>query len=155
MDHTHHGEHSPTKTTSASHSMSMTINWNYETVIVFDFFRTSTPSGLFIACLCVSGFCYGFEAFRHHRSNYDRVLVEMIQKERNSLMGGIDMEDDLKSRPAKKSEQYYQLIRAGLHGIEVTVGFLIMLITMSMNAFLFLSIVAGSSAGFYVYQKVL
>ncbi|TPX46875.1 hypothetical protein SeLEV6574_g02966 [Synchytrium endobioticum] len=156
-DESHHGMHADSTLESdddagmSHHSMPMVMSWSYATVIIFEKWTVTNGSELLMACILVALLSYSLEALRYHRAIYDRMLMEFMQKGRNNEEHN---EKPMSGRPSRSShsESYYQLLRSLLHGLEVGLGFFVMLLTMSMNWYIFFSIVIGSIAGFYVYQ---
>ncbi|KNC97435.1 hypothetical protein, variant [Spizellomyces punctatus DAOM BR117] len=60
-------------------AMSMVWNWGYDTVIVFDFWRTNGPGTLFISCVVIFLLSFLFEYFRTVRATQDRRLLTLME----------------------------------------------------------------------------
>ncbi|KAI9101953.1 Ctr copper transporter family-domain-containing protein [Phlyctochytrium arcticum] len=149
MDHSEHmnhaGHHMPDVAATAAgtahssgvggHSMSMVWNWSYDTTIIFESWRTDGLRSILLASILTYLATYFFEYYRTFRAERDRMLV-------------VEMEGRNHIRTRR-----LQVQRALLHGLEFFVGYLLMMVFMSMNGFLCLSMVAGAISGFYVFQR--
>ncbi|KAI8817337.1 Ctr copper transporter family-domain-containing protein [Fimicolochytrium jonesii] len=68
------------------HSMGgMVLNWSNNVVIVFDWWRSDSPEGLFVSCWAILLAAFLFEAFRAFRTKQDKRLVKLLETQPSAL----------------------------------------------------------------------
>ncbi|KAJ3005357.1 hypothetical protein HKX48_000730, partial [Thoreauomyces humboldtii] len=147
--------------------MAMVWNWSYDTVVVFDFWRSDGPISILVSSAAVAVLACMFEAFRAFRTVQDRRLLALDNGDRDPGEEGEDDSDSLLAPGAGNSPERrrnrgtarragprksYQMYRAALHGVELFWGYFLMMAFMTLNGFLCLALVGGASVGFYMFH---
>ncbi|KAG8979408.1 hypothetical protein FRC05_008393 [Tulasnella sp. 425] len=139
MDHTHHHDMSSMNTEA---KCKMHMLWNWETVdtcVVFRSWHVYNMTQFVITCLIIVLIGVSFEWLRKVQKGYDAKLSR-------GPVGGAG---------TKRLALTPRLIRASLYGLIVFISFFIMLIFMTYNGYLVLSVVAGAFIGHFILNSEL
>lgn len=127
-------------------SMEMTFSgWgSYQLKLIFSFWDIKTETQFFWSCVAVFFFSAGYHGIRNQlynleskiKSDFPHEVTENGNKYDNEIVGSL---------------QYWRLFHAGLSAVVYGYGLFMMLIAMSYNPALFLSLVCGYSFGNYLY----
>lgn len=153
MDHGGHDDMNMCK-------MNMLFNWDVENVcIVFEWWRIETPFGLLLSSLVIAGIAAGYEFLRASSRAYDNQLLAADKKKDTSRR--MDLEDDHSEnesllastfvRQTTNMSQQQRVTRSVFYAILVAISFWLMLVFMTYNGFLMLSVVIGAGIGHYAF----
>lgn len=164
MDHAamNHGSVTP-----HSVMMAMTFHGGYEETILFDFWRISTVGGLVGSCIGIFLLGILYEGIKFYREflmakgfspyNNIQVNVENIQRrgsDENSITS-------IPTTPPRRNSAVKVIktnmlspthfIQTLLHMVQFTLSYFLMLIAMTFNSWLFAAVVAGATAGYFLF----
>ncbi|KAG8956209.1 hypothetical protein FRC04_004285 [Tulasnella sp. 424] len=156
MDHTHHHDMSSMNTEA---KCKMHMLWNWETVdtcVVFRSWHVYNMTQFVITCLIIVLIGVSFEWLRKVQKGYDAKLSR-------GPVGGAGTKRSRSPPPASRAgvptsnrlALTPRLIRASLYGLIVFISFFIMLIFMTYNGYLVLSVVAGAFIGHFILNSEL
>ncbi|KAF9934057.1 hypothetical protein FBU30_003567 [Linnemannia zychae] len=163
MDHGGHGGHGGHDDhgggDEAMCSMNMLFNWSTEGLcVIFESWKINSVFSLLVSCIIIIGLSASYEMLRAYSRNYDARLLEGANKRRNSRdsHGHENISEDetplLSGRPNNIRLSIQQrLVRAFLYMAQVFVGFFLMLIFMTYNAYLMAATVIGAGVGFFYF----
>eukprot|EP00096_Caligus_rogercresseyi_P003103 TRINITY_DN1568_c0_g1_i1.p1 TRINITY_DN1568_c0_g1~~TRINITY_DN1568_c0_g1_i1.p1 ORF type:complete len:204 (-),score=63.95 TRINITY_DN1568_c0_g1_i1:106-717(-) len=171
--HNHHSAHHDmaghdmsSKGSSSHMMMMMYFHGGYEEVILFDFWRISGIGGLILSMIICFLIAILYEAIKFTREvvfrKYNAPFIEPAKQGHDSDLKGLqsssrDEEDPSKPkiRLALVFKNYIwsksHLILTLLHTLQVIVSYLLMLIFMTYNSWLCLSVVLGTAAGYFIF----
>jgi copper transporter 1 len=152
---------------------SMNMIWNTQiadTCIIFEQWHISTTFGFVVSCLVVIALGVLYEYLRMLQSQVDVRIATSLKRKRNN--GGnaatrepletVPEEEDtglLSGRSIRRAELVSvvppgsRAFRAIMYGITVFLSFFLMLVFMTYNAYLILSVVLGAAIGHYVFNQ--
>ncbi|KAI9289237.1 Ctr copper transporter [Umbelopsis sp. AD052] len=137
--------------------MNMLFNWDVENVcIVFEWWRIKSPFGLLLSCFIIAGIAAGYEFLRHASREYDDEIIAANKKKDTSrrLEDDHAENDGLLSTSASaltSISQQQKVIRSIIYAILVGISFWLMLVFMTYNGFLMVSVVIGAGLGHYAF----
>lgn len=168
MDHAamNHGSLESSLTTH-SMMMAMTFHGGCEETILFDFWRISTVGGLVGSCIGIFLLGVLYEGIKFYREflmargfspyNNLQVNVENIQRrgsDENSITS-IPTTPPRRNSAVKviKTNMLSQthFVQTILHMVQFTLSYFLMLIAMTFNSWLFGAVVAGATAGYFLF----
>lgn len=132
--------------------MQMTFYASTNVTLLFDFWKTTNAGQLVGSCVAVFVIALLFEALRAYREVlYTRYASSERAGSNAALVGGASggwMASMLKTG---------HLIQTLLYGLQITIGYLLMLIFMAYNAYICIAVILGAMTGFLVFgwQKCL
>ncbi|KAI8583065.1 hypothetical protein K450DRAFT_224043 [Umbelopsis ramanniana AG] len=137
--------------------MNMLFNWDVENVcIVFEWWRIKSPFGLLLSCFIIAGVAAGYEFLRHASREYDDEIVAANKKKDASrrLEDEHAENDGLLSTSASaltSISQQQKVTRSIIYAVLVGISFWLMLVFMTYNGFLMISVVVGAGLGHYAF----
>ncbi|KAI4865565.1 Ctr copper transporter family protein [Hypoxylon rubiginosum] len=165
MDHSHmdHGsmDHSAMGHGDMGHgdmpmpmcSMNMLFTWNTNNLcIVFRQWHVRGTASLVFSLLAIIAICAGYEALREGIRRYESSVAakqDSVPSEPNTestTLLGVG-----RSSQADAIGQKAHIIRAVLYGIQNFYAFMIMLLFMTYNGFVMISVAVGAGLGFYFF----
>ncbi|KAG0197125.1 hypothetical protein BGX28_009367 [Mortierella sp. GBA30] len=144
-------------------SMNMLFNWSTENLcVVFESWKINSPLGLIASCIVIIAISASYELLRAQSRQYEERLLEGARKRHsaepsNHAVGGSGgiAEDEtplLSPRtPTMRLSNQQQLTRALFYMAQVFIGFFLMLIFMTYNAYLMAATVIGAGVGFFYF----
>ncbi|XP_065830156.1 protein SLC31A2-like [Oscarella lobularis] len=132
------------------------FHFGFESQLLFQNWKAETTENLVGSCLSVFSVSILYELLKSFRSWLaDRGRQKPIADvERTNYGTQTESTSLLPSKPQRRSTSWpLHAIQTFLHVIEVLVSFSLMLVVMTCNAWLFLSIVLGSTLGYFVFGK--
>ncbi|KAI0175686.1 Ctr copper transporter family protein [Hypoxylon sp. FL1284] len=134
-------------------SMNMLFTWNTENLcIVFRQWHVRGPASLVFSLLAIIAVCAGYEALREGIRRYENAVAakqETVPNEENtesSALLGVG-----RSSQADAIGQKAHIIRSVLYGVQNFYAFMIMLLFMTYNGFVMISVAVGAGLGFYLF----
>ncbi|CAO3676564.1 unnamed protein product [Umbelopsis ramanniana] len=137
--------------------MNMLFNWDVENVcIVFEWWRIKSPFGLLLSCFIIAGIAAGYEFLRHASREYDDELIAANKKkdasrrledehaENDGLLG-------TSTSALTRISQQQKATRSIIYAVLVGISFWLMLVFMTYNGFLMISVVIGAGLGHYAF----
>ncbi|CAO3676568.1 unnamed protein product [Umbelopsis ramanniana] len=135
----------------------MLFNWDVENVcIVFEWWRIKSPFGLLLSCFIIAGIAAGYEFLRHASREYDDELIAANKKkdasrrledehaENDGLLG-------TSTSALTRISQQQKATRSIIYAVLVGISFWLMLVFMTYNGFLMISVVIGAGLGHYAF----
>lgn len=118
-------------------SMNMSFTWDFNNLcIVFPWWHIKQVSGLIISCLAIIMICIGYEYYKQKTKKWE------------TLQSRIRVDDD---NSGSATSNNLRIIKSINYGILVGYSYLIMLLFMTFNGFIMLSVVIGAGLGNYLY----
>ncbi|KAG9285420.1 hypothetical protein G9A89_010895 [Geosiphon pyriformis] len=174
MSHHGHDSSDAHETAPRRCMMNMLFNWQRENLcIVFKWWRVDSLFTLLIACLLVALLTASYEALREASRKYEQRIYEgelyrlrdhvsagPLHSSRNSLEDDGDLganiyvKDDvplLGAISTVKLTRRQQMTRSFLYALQVFISMFVMLIFMTYNGFLMISVVIGAGVGYYIF----
>ncbi|KAL1918628.1 uncharacterized protein VTP21DRAFT_2650 [Calcarisporiella thermophila] len=147
MDHGGHGD------MDMSCSMKMYFNWDIEHVcIVFKWWQINSIVSLVVSCAAVFLISVLYEWLRFYASRYDEKLFKNVNSgAQEELSASQPLLGDGNYISISYSQQLY---RSFLYAILVGGAFWLMLVFMTYNGFLMLSVVLGAGTGFFTADAI-
>lgn len=121
-------------------SMQMTFNFNVDPVLLFNFWHPKSASALAASCVFIFCLAAAFEALKTYR---EKLYVEA------SLASSAPLSAELPSR-LRSMFSADHLKQTVLYSVQLTLGYLLMLLFMTFNGFVAITVVAGAAFGFLV-----
>jgi len=144
MDHQMHTgqDHQPQHTMVHHMSMDMVFTYGYETTLLFESWKTTTYMEYLFSILFV--FCLG--VFREKvKNNYASTLGSFVEAANKAT--------NVNSATTNSNNSEGKMILSISYGLMYMYDFILMLIGMSMNAGIFLSLCTGVTFGHYKYIR--
>ncbi|XP_038230817.1 probable low affinity copper uptake protein 2 isoform X2 [Dermochelys coriacea] len=128
-------------------------------VLLFDFWNVHTPAGMVLSVLVVLLLTVLYEAIKISKTKLLRRLILAIpttlsqescrEPETESINSNLGQQNTT-------SERWflYHISQSLLHVVQVVIGYLVMLMVMSYNTWIFLGVIVGSALGYYVSHLV-
>ncbi|KAL1923800.1 uncharacterized protein VTP21DRAFT_8780 [Calcarisporiella thermophila] len=142
MDHSHMHHMGHDMDPSMMCSMKMIFNYDLEGVcVVFSWWRINGAFDMVLSCLAVAALAVGYEWLKMLSSRYDQQVTK-------SKKGYVDSESSSSRRHSTKRQQLWRSI---WYALLVGYSFMLMLVFMTFNAYLMISMVVGTGIGFYLF----
>lgn len=168
MDHFAH--HTPADAVTDSihqdhstHSMghSMTFHFGFTEKILFDCWQTTSPATLFASCLGIlilSSLYEGLKYFREYlfwKSYNNNVQYRAVEIPANKNVVRDDqvvtMVGEVITKQPMSMFSRMHALQTLLHIVQLTISYLLMLIFMTFNVWLCLSVVLGAALGYFMF----
>ncbi|WWC58084.1 uncharacterized protein I303_100619 [Kwoniella dejecticola CBS 10117] len=175
-DHSEHGGHSMPGMDHDMPACSMNMLWNNQiadTCVVFQSWHISGPMTMALSCIAVIAISFGYSTLLHSIKTFDRrIALSLYQtsapNRRESVHpNGVRRESSIP--PAQSGYSAVEggalakagvtrlslstrLTRAALYAISVGLSFWLMLVAMTYNTYLFMSIIVGAFLGHVMYE---
>ncbi|XP_036035830.1 probable low affinity copper uptake protein 2 isoform X2 [Onychomys torridus] len=140
--------------------MAMHFIFSDEAVLLFDFWRVHSPTGMALSVLVVLLLAVLYEGIKVGKAKLLHKTLEnlpsttsqqlILEPEQDSTGSG--------STPANSTRLRWFLCYFGqslVHVIQVVIGYFVMLAVMSYNTWIFLGVVLGSAVGYYLAYPLL
>eukprot|EP01119_Soliformovum_irregulare_P024401 TRINITY_DN8740_c0_g1_i1.p1 TRINITY_DN8740_c0_g1~~TRINITY_DN8740_c0_g1_i1.p1 ORF type:complete len:168 (-),score=15.80 TRINITY_DN8740_c0_g1_i1:51-530(-) len=128
MDHAEMGH-----SMSMSGGMAMTFHWSYDTAILFDWWHPQDPFPFYVSCIICVVMTIAYEYL----------------KTQQALLPSIPVEKKGKRQTWPNRED--AMVRTGLYVLQMALAYIIMLIFMTYNIGLCISVLFGYALGFYLF----
>lgn len=165
MDHSsmNHGStsHGSMNHSSMDHGMKMYFHVSNEATILFYSWTTSTAAGMFGSCVVVMILAALYEALKLFRERlfYSADVNKAEQYNGDSHRLATDDNHVTIVQPSEKSKSFSgsklfnkaHFIQTLLHIIQIGISYLLMLIFMTYNVWLCLSVIAGAGLGYFLF----
>ncbi|KAI2613630.1 Ctr copper transporter family protein [Hypoxylon fragiforme] len=142
MDHGHmgHGDMGHGDMPMPMCSMNMLFTWDTTNLcIVFRQWHVRGPTSLIFSLLAIIALCAGYEALREAIRRYEQSIAT---KQDASLR---------RSGQADAIGRRAHLVKSVLYGVQNFYAFMIMLLFMTYNGFVMLSVAIGAGLGYYFF----
>ncbi|KAG2236607.1 hypothetical protein INT48_000161 [Thamnidium elegans] len=138
-------------------AMNMLFNWQIkDTCIVFEWWHIYTATDLLLSCIIVFAITAGYEYLRVLSNSLDDQWSQADKKKLSDQIHGEESETtdsflrkDTMRRWSSKQEAIRSLVYAALVGIS----FWLMLVFMTYNGYLMISIVLGAGFGHFIFGQ--
>ncbi|WWC85776.1 uncharacterized protein L201_000642 [Kwoniella dendrophila CBS 6074] len=165
-DHSGHGGHSMPGMEHGMPACSMNMLWNNQiadTCVVFESWHITGPMTMAISCIVVMAISFGYSTLLNSIKTFDRKIalslyqtsqpnrrentITPVQNGYNAIEGG-----SLAKAGVTRLSLQTRLTRASLYALSVGISFWLMLVAMTYNTYLFLSIIIGAFLGHIIYE---
>ncbi|XP_050782395.1 probable low affinity copper uptake protein 2 isoform X2 [Gopherus flavomarginatus] len=128
-------------------------------VLLFDFWNVRTPAGMVLSVLVVLLLAMLYEAIKISKSKLLRQTILAIpttlsQESLRELETGSVNSNLGQQNTTSKRWFLYHISQSLLHVAQVVIGYLVMLVVMSYNTWIFLGVIVGSTLGYYLAYPV-
>lgn len=150
----------------------MTFNWDLAGMcVVFEWWHVTTSFQLILSCLACMAISVLYEALRLSARRYDQKLVMELKRRERAILGTEEEErvEETAEGRRREDEPYFplpaamasrlglsreqQTVRSIVYAMQVALGFWIMLVFMTYNAYLMGSVVVGAGIGHYLFSR--
>ncbi|XP_059110402.1 protein SLC31A2 [Peromyscus eremicus] len=140
--------------------MAMHFIFSDEAVLLFDFWRVHSPTGMALSVLVVLLLAVLYEGIKVGKA---KLLHKTLENLPSTTSQQLILEPDQDSTgsgstPANSTCLRWFLCYFGqslVHVIQVVIGYFVMLAVMSYNTWIFLGVVLGSAVGYYLAYPLL
>ncbi|XP_032653698.1 protein SLC31A2 isoform X2 [Chelonoidis abingdonii] len=128
-------------------------------VLLFDFWNVRTPAGMVLSVLVVLLLAMLYEAIKISKSKLLRQTILAIpttlsqESLREPETGSVNSDVGQQNTTSKRWFLYH-ISQSLLHVAQVVIGYLVMLVVMSYNTWIFLGVIVGSALGYYLAYPV-
>ncbi|PNS20328.1 Copper transport protein CTR2 [Sphaceloma murrayae] len=137
MDHGGHGGMDHGDMDMGKCSMNMLFTWSTKNLcIVFEGWRVTGTVSLVFSLLAIVALTAGYELVR-----------DMSRRYETSVAGG----KDLPRRSTSQDEQRTKIVKAAFYAVQVFYSFFIMLLFMTYNGWIMLSVAVGAFVGYLMF----
>lgn len=135
--------------------MHMTFYFGNDATILFAPWKVTTWQGMLWSCIIVLVVSFAYEGLKTFRQRL--LKVAKAQRSEDSTNSEETNEDNVMFLSPTRWRQnrcrvVLHLIQTSLHLIQITVGYMLMLVAMTFNAWLFISLVLGASLGYLLFN---
>uniref|UniRef100_A0A674KB95 Copper transport protein n=1 Tax=Terrapene triunguis TaxID=2587831 RepID=A0A674KB95_9SAUR len=125
-------------------------------VLLFDFWNVHTPAGMVLSVLVVLLLAALYEAIKISKTKLlcQTILAIPTTLSQDALGGGGGGGAGGAWLPVGAEWFLYHISQSLLHVAQVVIGYLVMLVVMSYNTWIFLGVIVGSALGFYLAYPV-
>ncbi|GAB6021886.1 hypothetical protein CHUAL_006052 [Chamberlinius hualienensis] len=158
MDHSHH--HATTEAESHvghdmddmgnSTMMAMYFHTGFKETILFQGWATTSVGGMVGSCIGVFFIAILYEALKYYR---EYLFKQTFASVSYSSVGGGPTNDAAKLHRSvsKRIMSPGHFAQTGLHVLQVTISYFLMLVFMTYNVWLCISVVIGAGVGFFLF----
>ncbi|KAM6337195.1 protein SLC31A2 isoform 2-T2 [Alca torda] len=131
----------------------MSFYFSDTVVLLFDFWRIHTPTGMVLSVLVILLLSVLYEALKMGKAVLLRraLLALPHSLSRESLLEP----EEGDTGPTQGRWFRYHLSQTLFHVVQVVLGYMVMLAVMSYNTWIFLGAIAGSTLGYFVVYPLL
>ncbi|CAM5102738.1 unnamed protein product [Natator depressus] len=139
--------------------MQMYFYFSDKVVLLFDFWNVHTPAGMVLSVLVVLLLAALYEAIKMSKTKLLRRMILAIpttlsqESLREPEPGSVNSNLGQQNTTSKRWFLYH-ISQSLLHVVQVVIGYLVMLVVMSYNTWIFLGVIVGSALGYYVAYLV-
>lgn len=156
MDHSHHNVATTANSLHEGHAvgmemeMSMSFHTGYIETILFSGWKTTTVGGMVGSCIGVFFIAILYEALKYYR---EYLFKQSFASVTYSSVGGNSSSEAAKLHRSisKRILSPGHFAQTGLHVLQVTISYFLMLVFMTYNVWLCISVVIGAGVGFFVF----
>ncbi|ORX79698.1 Ctr copper transporter [Basidiobolus meristosporus CBS 931.73] len=138
-------------------SMQMVFNWDISNLcVVFNWWRINSVPTLMVSIILVFALSASYEMLRDYTRSFEQRIITKHQASATEEESPESAESN-ESLLNSGSYKYIWLTpkekiqRVLLYSIQVFLSFFLMLVFMTYNGYLIISVVLGASAGFYIF----
>lgn len=140
--------------------MQMHFIFSDEAVLLFDFWRVHSPTGMALSVLVVLLLAVFYEGIKVGKA---KLLHKTLESLPTTTSQQLILEPDQDSTGSRSTSDTRTRLRWFLcyfgqslvHVIQVVIGYFVMLAVMSYNTWIFLGVVLGSAVGYYLAYPLL
>ncbi|KAI2615691.1 Ctr copper transporter family protein [Hypoxylon sp. NC1633] len=166
MDHSHvggegHGDMGHGNMPMPMCSMNMLFTWNTDNLcIIFRQWHVRGTTSLVFSLLAIMAICAGYEALREGIRRYEQSIAAKQDAAPNLAVADNRGEPNTESTTllgvgrsgqADAIGQRARIIKAVLYGVQNFYAFMIMLLFMTYNGFVMISVAVGAGLGYYFF----
>ncbi|KAE9552152.1 hypothetical protein FO519_004627 [Halicephalobus sp. NKZ332] len=142
----------PTLPPCSSYENPLLLHAGDREFILFSFWKTGSPMGLFGSCLLVMLLCILYEAIDLCR-NFLAKEHALNEPDNEDSASVIDFNPTRKSfwRRVNNALNSYRLTQATLYGVQTVFNAIIILIFVSFNIWLIISVAIGKAIGYFLF----
>ncbi|KAG6927302.1 solute carrier family 31 member 2, partial [Chelydra serpentina] len=139
--------------------MQMHFFFSDKVVLLFDFWNVQTPAGMVLSVLVVLLLAMLYEAIKIGKAKLLRQTIMAIpttlsqeslsEPETGSVNSNLGQQNT-----TPKRWFLYHISQTLVHVAQVVIGYLVMLVVMSYNTWIFLGVIVGSALGYYLAYPV-
>ncbi|XP_027675556.2 probable low affinity copper uptake protein 2 isoform X1 [Chelonia mydas] len=139
--------------------MQMYFYFSDKVILLFDFWNVHTPAGMVLSVLVVLLLAALYEAIKISKTKLLRLMILAIpttlsqESLREPEPGSVNSNLGQQNTTSKRWFLYH-ISQSLLHVVQVVIGYLVMLVVMSYNTWIFLGVIVGSALGYYVAYLV-
>ncbi|XP_076436670.1 high affinity copper uptake protein 1-like isoform X2 [Babylonia areolata] len=115
--------------------------------ILFEQLHTHTAEGFAWACIVVFVVAFLYELMKYGREELFRQHHVRLM---HTALSGNEEERSLLMRPKARMCSTGHLLQTALHGLQLVISYCLMLVFMTYNVYLCLSLVAGATLGYFL-----
>ncbi|KAE9418375.1 hypothetical protein Angca_004158 [Angiostrongylus cantonensis] len=146
--------------------MDMVVHFSDREIILFSFWKTGTLSGMAVSMLITFLLCILYEAVKgfrlflaycHLKVFFSTLFTRILYNYSNSR-GDLASQDSLPFAPIlqiaglpRRVFSGFRLVQAALFGVQSLLAYVLMLIVMTFNGNLILSVVLGEAVGYLLF----
>eukprot|EP00047_Mylnosiga_fluctuans_P014320 m.37455 g.37455 ORF g.37455 m.37455 type:complete len:172 (-) comp5446_c0_seq2:2170-2685(-) len=141
--------------------MQMTFYNDYAVTILFETWNVTTVGEYVFACIATFVVTLLWEALRQKAASIEALIDRLMEKRQPAEDGlSLSVEDSLgyvlqegtQAQISSTSTFSVRCLRTLVHIVRFTLSYFLMLIAMTFNTGLFLCIILGSGAGFFIFS---
>ncbi|KAF2201463.1 Ctr copper transporter [Delitschia confertaspora ATCC 74209] len=161
MDHSHmgHGGHGDMDM-GGKCNMNMLFTWSTKGLcIVFSGWQITGTASLIFSLLAIVLMTAGYEAVREASRRYDEHTRKLVEGRRggDDLTNGVPEESSSllgsgRISSSSANEQKFKIVKATLYAVQVFYSFFIMLLFMTYNGWVMLSVAIGAFIGYLLFS---
>ncbi|KAJ7307986.1 hypothetical protein JRQ81_008485 [Phrynocephalus forsythii] len=135
--------------------MPMYFYFSDKVVLLFDFWKVHSPAGMVLSVVVIALLAVLYEAIKVAKAKVilrtAPILGSSLSREilRETEQGSTDAGAE-QPAGASKNPFPWPVAQTLLHVVQVVLGYLVMLAVMSYNSWIFLGVIVGSTAGYYL-----
>eukprot|EP00047_Mylnosiga_fluctuans_P013847 m.33738 g.33738 ORF g.33738 m.33738 type:complete len:464 (-) comp5137_c0_seq2:34-1425(-) len=138
--------------------MQMTFYNDYEVTVLFQTWNVTTVGVYAFACIATFVVAFLWEAMRHKTARIEAVIDRLAAPRGAIDEDGMEyaLQEEVSQAPTSvtSSTLIVRSLRTVVHTVHFAVSYFLMLIAMTYNVGLFLCIIFGCGAGYFVFSEV-
>ncbi|GIY42350.1 high affinity copper uptake protein 1 [Caerostris darwini] len=131
--------------------MPMYFHFGVKEYILFEEWRTTTAGGMVASAIGVFLMGMLYEGLKYFREHLYKKFVSSIQFSTVSTTGESGRITQVHKVQKNRMLSWQHALQTGLHVVQIVVSYFLMLIFMTYNVWLGLSVVLGSGVGYFVF----
>ncbi|KAL6943268.1 hypothetical protein ACO0RG_002258 [Hanseniaspora osmophila] len=154
MDHSMHEDMPGMGDHDEMCSMAMLFTWNYKnTCVVSSKWHIKTVHGMFLSCIAIAFISYLYEYLKFKINHYkvrnklNRVALVSSDESQDSASVGF-------TGINRKKNKEKQMKESMLYGLQIFYSFMLMLVFMTYNGWLMISVVVGAIVGHFQWAHL-
>ncbi|KAL6946826.1 hypothetical protein ACO0QE_001678 [Hanseniaspora vineae] len=136
-------------------SMAMLFTWNYKnTCIVSSKWHIKTVHGMFLSCIAIAFISYLYEYLKFRINNFKiRNKLNRVALASSSDESQVSVSTGFTGINRKKNKEKH-LKESMLYGLQIFYSFMLMLVFMTYNGWLMISVVVGAIVGHFQWSQL-